>query len=157
MFIFISTEQIRDAIEKGIFVELRVRKDIPVRARLGMVGEQLVTLAEGEDGASFVETTNCVKHEGDYVVTNQISGRDNSYIVRAAKFASLYTQDVNDPSLYHPKGEDRTVWRVCENYAIDTHWGSRLNILAGGVLVANGDKFDDINPKEFLATYSILA
>ena len=147
------------------FNDLTAKKDVPVRA-LTLDQAQIDKInAEGgfktvvidENGNTMVETVNKSMLPGDHLVTNQIEGQDNSYIVTAAKFAKLYTA-TDDPAVFNPVGDSRTVFElpVGVNLEFEAPWGGMMKIRSGGVLVPDNEKFYGINPEEFRATYRVV-
>lgn len=147
------------------FSDLTAKKDVPVRALVLDQAQIDKINAEGgfktvvidENGNAMVETVNKSMLPGDYLVTNQIEGQDNSYIVTAAKFAKLYAA-TNDPGVFNPIGDPRTVFQLPAgvNLEFEAPWGGTMKIRSGGVLVPDGDKFYGINPEEFKATYRVV-
>ena len=72
-------------------------KTARVKARLGIVGEEIVTkMADGH-----VETVNTVKTADDMVVTNPTG---EEYIISGETFRKRYEKDPANPELYRPKG-----------------------------------------------------
>jgi hypothetical protein len=160
----VDPSSINEMIKDGTLQKMTVVKDIPVKAvelTQEVVDKMLAdggykTVVIDDEGKPFVETTNKKINVGDFLVTNQIAGYDNSYVVPAAKFSKLYTSTDNK-EIFNPVGEDRTVYMLPEgkNVVFEAPWGGDMKIRAGGVLVADGDKFYGINPEEFKATHSV--
>ena len=160
----VTPEGITKLINDGTLAKLTAVKDIPVKAvelTQTMVDDMLKsggyqTVVVDDNGKQFIETTNKKLNVGDFLVTNQIEGQDNSYVVPAAKFAKLYTATENK-EVFNPAGEDRIVFKLPldMNVEFEAPWGGAMKIRGGGVLVADGDKFYGINPEEFKATHRI--
>lgn len=138
-----------------ISTEIVAQKTKAVNARRAFNGETVITLCESDNGKDFVETVKTAKSSDEWVVTNQIDGKDNSYIISAEIFAKVY--NANKDGTYSPVGEQRQMFIVNENISFEPPWGGNFNLQAGGVLVPENGMFYGINPKEFAATYSIIA
>jgi len=160
----VTTTEIIDMINNGPLTKLTVVKDVPVKAvqlTQDVVDKMIAnggyqTIVVDDNGKSFVETTNKKLNVGDFFVTNQIEGQDNSYVVPAAKFVTLYTA-TEDKQIFNPIATDKTVYLIPEglNLSFEAPWGGEMKIRAGGVMVPDGEKFYGINPEEFKATHSI--
>jgi hypothetical protein len=160
----VDVEKISQMIQDGTLTKMIAVKNVPVKAI--KLTQEVVDkiLAEGgyktvvidDEGKPFVETTNKKINVGDMLVTNQIAGYDNSYIISAEKFTKLYTEG-SQPDIFNPAGEDRTVYVIPKglNLEFEAPWGGDMKIRAGGVLVPDGEKFYGINPEEFKATHSV--
>ena len=95
----VNNEEINEMIKSKVLKKMTVVKDVPVKAV--ELNDEVVNklLKEGgyktvvvdNQGKIFVETTNKNINVGDYLVTNQIAGYENSYIIPATKFIKLYT------------------------------------------------------------------
>ena len=160
----VDTAQIAEMIDNGTLTKMTVVKDVPVKA-IELTQEVVdKMLAEGgyktvvidDEGKPFVETTNKKINVGDMLVTNQIAGYDNSYVVPAAKFVNLYTSTENK-EVFNPVATDKTVYLIPEgsNLVFEAPWGGDMKIRANGVIVPDGEKFYGINPEEFKATHSV--
>lgn len=156
---------INTLISNGTLKELTAIKDIQVKAielTQPVVDKMLAaggyeTVVIDDQGKSFVETTNKKINVGDFLVTNQISGYDNSYVVPAAKFATLYNK-AEGQDTYMPVANVRKVYLIPENLNLvfEAPWGGDMKIRANGVLVPDGDKFYGINHEEFKATHNVV-
>lgn len=164
-FTKVSDEQINEMVQKGTLKEMTVVKDVPVKAvelTEKVVEEVLAqggykTVAIDKDGNLFPETTNKKINVGDFLVTNQIEGYENSYVVPAAKFANLYTPTENK-EIFNPVATDKKVYLIPEgtNLEFEAKWGPMF-IRGGGVVVPDDEKFYGINPEELKATHSVKA
>lgn len=159
----LDTQQILEMIENRTFKKMIAVKDVPVKAIL--LTQDIVDkiFAEGgyktvvidDEGNPFTETTNNKINVADMLVTNQIAGYENSYIVGSEKFAKLYNATDNK-EVFSPIGEERTVYMIPKgtNVSFEAPWGGEMKIRGGGVIVPDEEKFYGINPEEFKATYS---
>jgi hypothetical protein len=108
-------------------------------------------------GDAEIETINSHINAGDWIVTQLIGGKENSYIVDADDFKELYSK-TETPNMYKPRGEERKVYIIPEdmNIELEASWG-KMKIRGGGVILSNGKGgYYGINPEEFRATYSII-
>lgn len=161
----VDVTKINELISNGTLKELIAIKDVPVKAielTQEVVDKMLVaggyeTVVIDEQGKPFVETTNKKINVGDFLVTNQIAGYENSYVVPAAKFATLYNKGEGKDN-FMPVGNERKVYLIPEdlNVVFEAPWGGDMKIRANGVLVPDGDKFYGINPEEFKATHNVV-
>lgn len=161
----VDSDDINYLINNGTLKELIAIKDVQVKAielTQPVVDKILAaggykTVVIDEQGNSFVETTNKKINVGDFLVTNQISGYDNSYVVPSAKFLTLYNKAEGQDN-YMPLANERKVYLIPENLNLvfEAPWGGDMKIRASGVLVPDGDKFYGINPEEFKATHNIV-
>jgi hypothetical protein len=162
----VTNEQIAAMINDGTLTKMIAVKNIPVKAiklTQEIVDKMLAdggykTVVIDDEGKPFLETTNKKINVGDMLVTNQIAGYDNSYVIPAAKFEKLYTVG-DQPDTFNPAGEDRTVYSIPQglNLVFEAPWGGDMRIRAGGVIVPESEpgKFYGINPEEFKATHSV--
>jgi HEAT repeats len=158
----VSAEEMT-AMVKG-FEAVVVKKDVPVKAvcleqtEIDAINAKggFETVVIDENGKAMVETKNKAMQPGDWLVTNQIEGQSNSYIVPAAKFAKLYSAS-ETPGVFNPVGDPKTVFVLPQgtNLEFEAPWGGAMKIRGGGVLVPDEGKFYGINPEEFQATYSV--
>jgi hypothetical protein len=160
----VTNEQIAAMINDGTLTKMIAVKNIPVKAiklTQEIVDKMLAdggykTVVIDDEGKLFEETTNKKINVGDMLVTNQIAGYENSYVVPAAKFVNLYTPTENK-EVFNPVATDKTVFLIPENtnLVFEAPWGGDMKIRAGGVIVPDGEKFYGINPEEFKATHSV--
>ena len=94
----------------------------------------LVTMING------VEETRNRAEPGDHIVTGSQGER---YIIKAAKFASLYEQDPSNPDAYISKNVVKAI-RLSENTELTAPWGEKQRALAGGVVVQSLLNHNDI-------------
>ena len=149
-----TSDDINSAIARGEWKEITAKKDIPISVRPGEKGEVVSTYVE--DG-QLKETQNTVKDDSSFIVTNQIAGHKNEYILTKEKLHKNYLL-TDDPSVWMPKGETKKVYVINKNISFSPSWGGEMKILKGGVIIPepDGTGFYGIGPKEFQATYSIL-
>ena len=137
-------------------------KSVPVSARQGVEGEEvksvLTTIYEGREYILGEESGVVKKRDGelDIVVTNTNSTANESYIVKACRFASTYEQ-IPGTSTYRPVRDEREITEVPENVIIETLWGSEAICLKGGYIVTYDAASCDYNTLErgaFKSTYT---
>jgi hypothetical protein len=162
----VDAAKISELIQDGTLIKMTAVKNVPVKAiklTQDVVDKMLAeggykTVVIDDEGKPFVETTNKKINIGDMLVTNQIAGYDNSYVISAEKFTKLYTAG-DQPDIFNPAGEDRTVYAIPKglNLSFEAPWGGEMRIRAGGVIVPESEpgKFYGINPEEFKATHSV--
>lgn len=163
MYTQVTASQIQNLIDSQTFAQLKAIKNKNVKAVqltaevvekiLAEGGYQTVVLDDA--GQALLETTNKKIAANDWLVTNMLAGYDNSYVVGAAKFPTLYEATAEE-GVYAPISGERTVYRVAENIEFEAPWGGAMKIRSGGVVVPDGDKFYGINPEEFESTYSVV-
>ena len=161
MYTKTTPQGIRQMIASGALKEMKAIKDKNVRAiqlsesvAAQMKESGYQTVAIDDDGSLLVETTNKKIATGDWILTNQIEGHNNSYVISGAKFPTLY-EATPEADIYKPISGVRAVYETSQNFEFEAPWGGDMKIRSGGVLVADGDKFYGINPEEFKATYSV--
>ena len=126
-------------------------KSAPVAARKGEEGEVIHTVLTTEyEGRKYIlsEETGTVKvRDGhpDVVVKNISSTSNEEYIVKAAKFASTYTEE---GELYAPVPEPRLLTEVPETVVITTSWGAKAVCLKGSYIVTYDAATNDYNTLE---------
>ena len=125
-------------------------KSAIVTARRGTVGEEVKSvLTTVYEGRVYIlgEEKGVVKErdgEVDIVVTNTNSTSNESYVVKAKKFASTY-EPVIGTSEYRPVREERELTEVPENVIITTAWGSEAVCLKGSFIVTYDAPTNDYN------------
>ncbi len=165
----IDNEQIMTYIKAGILKEEQAVKDVPVKAieitnemldEINKSGGYTTIVRSPENGELVKETTNKNLNVGDFLVTNQINGYDNSYVVSAEKFKKLYNP-TEENNIFEPKEDIKKVYQVAENVKFEAPWGEKIDLYKGGYIVAenntpDNNQFYGINKEEFDATYSII-
>lgn len=164
-YIKVDEVQIAEMISNGTLAEMKAVKDTQVIAveltqksiDAMMLKGGYQTVVIDDNGKPFVETVNKNLKVGDFMVTNQIAGYNNSYVISAEKFATIYNPTENK-SVFTPKPVEKTVYMIPKglNLVFMAPWGSEMKIRGGGVLVRDGEKFYGINPEEFKATHRVL-
>lgn len=160
----VNIEQMNQLVKDGTLKPIVAVKDVAVKAveltqevvDKMLAGGGYQTVVIDDQGKPFVETTNKKINVGDFLVTNKIVGYENSYVVPAAKFATLYTS-TEDKEVFNPVATDKNVFKIPKemNLVFEAPWGGEMKIRGGGVIVPDGEKFYGINPEEFNATHSI--
>ncbi len=133
----------------------KYQKKGEIRARKGIVGEEIVTVMS--DG--FVETKNTVVADVNgkpgWVVVNPTGER---YIVKDEVFCKKYEKIEGTQDGYRPVWNPITAAQVSENICFVAPWGEVMNLVSGGYLVFN-ENFDDvygIQEPEFNETYDLV-
>ena len=143
------TEYVQNLMEAGAKPALYT-KSVKVKARKGTVGEQIITkMADG-----LVETTNEVKNEGDWIITNPTG---EEYIIKKETFEAKYNLTPNDMGEYTPKPSPQKFLKINEDISFTASWGEKMNIAAGGYLNVSGIETGDvygIQKDEFKKTYA---
>ena len=166
----IKRENIQDYIDSNIPEEDKCVgcKSEPVEARVGTVGEEVVTtLKTVYEGKEYIlsETTNTVRETDmgdgtkrpDIIVTNTHSTSNEEYIVRANKFPKMYTANMDET--FSPVPDPRAVAKLSEDVVIETSWGEMAVGLKGSYIVtydAERQSYNTIEKGAFDSTYTIV-
>lgn len=133
----------------------KYQKKGEIRARKGVVGEEIVTVMSN----GLVETKNTVVADADgnpgWVVSNPTGER---YIVKDEIFRKKYEKIEGTQDGYRPIWNPITATQVSENICFVAPWGELMNLVSGGYLVFN-ENFDDvygIQEPEFNETYGLV-
>lgn len=142
-------------------------KSARVKARVGEVGEQVVTKVKVTvDGKEYVlsELTSTVKEEvignekrPGFIVKNVNSTSSEEYIVKPSTFARTYNLD-EETKTYVPVYDAREFAQVDENIMLETSWGDFVYCLNGSYIVTYNALENDYNAVErdaFLKTYTL--
>ncbi len=119
---FLHIERKSPDIREALTLAPIYKKDVLVRARKAVAGEEVKTITKTGD----VETVNEAQ-DGDWIVTNA-SGED--YILPPAMFTQRYG-DSDTPGIYHASG-------YCK--AIENPYGKPIEILASWGTSQRGDE-----------------
>lgn len=118
-----------------------------------------ITFVYDKYGNPKEETINKNVVEGDFMINQNINGKNNSYIIPSEKFYNNYIQ-TETSGQSQPKSCEKIVYRIPEDTKISfkASWGSTLFLRGGGVIVIedDGKGFYGINKEEFESTYSYL-
>lgn len=138
----------------------------PRRARkTGLVAARRATHREAVETRWNGKETSDVAEPGDYIVTNMSPSGDvlrdskgaaNTYVVRSARFASLYertTGDIDLGEIYRPLGIVDAI-ALPGGFDIVAPWGER-QLADAGYLIRNGEDIYGNNKETFEATYRI--
>jgi hypothetical protein len=97
-------------------------------------GTELVTTRQpNKCGSEFVETTSTAE-QGDRIVTR---AKNDRYVIKADEFPQLWEIDPNNPTRYRSNNFGKAI-RVDRDVTIDTPWGEKQHIKAGGVIFQSG-------------------
>lgn len=148
-------EYLTEGLKSGRFQSNNYQKSGEIIARVGEIGEEIVTvMANG-----LQETKNTVTvDENDnpgWVVTNSTG---EEYIVSDSVFKKKYERIAGTENRYKPIWNPITAAQIDENICFTAPWGEIQNIVSGGYLVFN-EKYDDvygIQKDEFNKTYSMI-
>ena len=132
-------------------------KTQPVEARVGVVGETIVTtLMTTYEGREYIlsEVKNTVGEtemkdgtkRPDIVVTNIHSTSNEQYIIRADKFEKMY--DAKTDGTFTPKPDSRPVAKLSEDVVIETSWGALAVGLKGSYIVTYDEERQSYNTIE---------
>ena len=147
------SEYVREGIKSGRLTVEEVIKFARIRARQGILGEEVVTkMANGLE-----ETRNYVKidektGEPGWVVTNPDG---EQYIVKDSTFKDKYEIDPENPDQYKPKGRPVLSSKINEHIEFEAPWGETMRMECGGSLVLSGpNNIYGIQKEEFEHTYT---
>ncbi len=145
-------EYLAEGLKSGKFETKTYQKSGEITARVGKIGEEIVTVMT----TGLQETKNTVTvdengHPG-WVVTNPTG---EQYIVSDSVFQNKYEKVGSTEDKYKPVRNPITAAQVDESICFVAPWGKTQNLIAGGYLVFNKE-FDDIygiQENEFVETY----
>ena len=148
-------EYLTTALESGKLIPNHYQKSCEITARVGVLGEQIITIME--DGLQETKNTVTADENGNpgWVVTNP-SGEQ--YIVSHSVFVKKYEKTPQTENRFRPVWNPITAAKIDENICFVASWGETMNLVAGGYLVFN-EQLDDIygvQQKEFEKTYKLV-
>lgn len=148
-------EYLTEGLKNGRFQSKTYQKSGEITARIGKIGEEIVTImANGLEETKNVVTADENGNSG-WVVTNSTGEK---YIVSDSVFRSKYEKIKGTEDRFKPVWNPITAAQINENICFIAPWGETQNLIAGGYLVFNKD-FDDvygIQEEEFVGTYGII-
>ncbi len=148
-------EYLTEGLKNGRFQSKTYQKSGEITARIGKIGEEIVTImANGLEETKNVVTADENGNSG-WVVTNSTGEK---YIVSDSVFRSKYEKIKGTEDRFKPVWNLITATQINENISFNAPWGETQNLIAGGYLVFNKD-FDDvygIQQEEFVETYEII-
>lgn len=148
-------EYLTEGFKNGRFQSKTYQKSGEITARIGKIGEEIVTImANGLEETKNVVTADENGNSG-WVVTNSTGEK---YIVSDSVFRSKYEKIKGTEDRFKPVWNPITATQINENISFNAPWGETQNLIAGGYLVFNKD-FDDvygIQQEEFVETYDMI-
>lgn len=147
-------EYLIERLKNGKFQPKIYQKSGEITARIGKIGEEIVTvMANG-----LHETKNAVTVDENgcpgWVVTNSTG---EQYIVSDSIFRSKYEKIAGTENGFRPIWNPITAVQIDENICFLASWGEIQNLVVGGYLIFNKE-YDDIygvQQDEFNKTYDI--
>lgn len=148
-------EYLTDGLKSGKFQSKTYQKSGKITARVGKIGEEIVTvMANGLEETKNVVTADENGRPG-WVVTNSTG---EQYIVLDSVFQNKYEKVGGTENKFKPIWNPITAAQIDENICFTAPWGETQNLVAGGYLVFD-EEFNDIygvQEKEFVLTYIIV-
>lgn len=145
-------EYLMYGLNDGSLTSGSYQKKGEITARIGVVGEEIVTImANGLQETKNIVTADKNGNPG-WVVTG-VNGEQ--YVVEDSVFRGKYEKVESTEDRYQPIWKPITATQIYEDVCFVAPWGEEMNILAGGYLVFN-ETFDDvygIQAEEFNLTY----
>ncbi len=139
-----------------------------IKARVGVVGEEIVTYSQGgiEEKRDTVKVDPKTGRPG-WVVTKLDEnggvvideyGHDNTWIIEDSTFTRKYELDqTRTDSVYKPVGGPQIFVPIVMDVILE-QWGSEMKIEAGGWLnITNSDDIYGISERDFEDTYRIIS
>ena len=148
-------EYLTEGLQNGKFNSKTYQKSGEITARVGKVGEEIVTVMA--NGLKETKNTVTVDENGrpGWVVTNSTG---EQYIVSDSVFKKKYERISGTEDKFKPVWNPITAAQIDENICFVAPWGEIQNIVSGGYLVFN-EEYDDIygvQETEFLETYELI-
>ena len=166
-------EYVKSLLELG-YLPILAEKKGKIHARRGIVGEEVITWSEDENGNPIVEKTDIVSldketNEPEYVVTKvddtgmPICDKHchvNSWIIKPLVFKEKYTLDFVDESLqgliYKSSAGVQVFIPVMDNIEL-FQWGESIKIAKGGYInITKENDMYGISSRDFNDTYEIV-
>ena len=164
------TKYIQEGIRSGQMVPFTAIKYARIIARQGAIGETVVTWSVDSNGKEVKEkvaqveldneTNNpgwvATKVDEDGQVIFDSNGHTNEWIIEDSKFRSKYEIDMENPSLFKPKGGLQIFVRITEDIILE-QWGSEMLLSAGSYInITNPNDIYGISERDFNDTYKII-
>ncbi len=149
-------EYLTEGLKSGKFQSKTYQKSGEITARVGKIGEEIVTImANGLEETKNIITADENGNPG-WVFTNSTG---EQYIVTDSVFKKKYERIAGTEDKFRPVWNPITATQIIdENICFTASWGEIQNLVAGGYLVFNKN-FDDvygIQEDEFNKTYSMI-
>ena len=163
-------QYVKDGLESGKMIPIKAEKYTRIIARVGVVGEKVISWNVDEAGNPIEEVVEEVKldsktgnpgwvvtktsENGDIIIDN--NGHDNSWIISDTNFRKKYEIENEELGLFKPTGGIQTFVRISENITFPK-WGSAMKIAVGGYLnITNLDDIYGVSKRDFDDTYRII-
>lgn len=149
-------EYLTEGLKCGKFQSKTYQKSGEITARVGKIGEEIVTVMA--NGLQETKNTVTADENGSpgWVVTNSTG---EQYIVKDVVFKSKYEKIEGAEDKFKPVWNPITAVQINnENICFVASWGEIQNLVVGGYLVFNKD-FNDIygvQEAEFIKTYDVI-
>lgn len=148
-------EYLIDGLKSGKFQSKTYQKSGEITARVGRVGEEIVTVMA--NGLKETKNTVTADENGNpgWVVTNTTG---EQYIVKDAVFKSKYENIEGTEDGFRPVWNPITAVQIDENICFVAPWGETQNLVSGGYIVFNKEYKDiyGVQQEEFNATYDLV-
>ncbi len=162
-----GAEYARKGIESGELVPVTAVKFARIKARVGVVGEEIVTYSQGgiEEKRDTVTIDSKTGQPG-WVVTKldengevviDEHGHDNTWIIADSTFKRKYEVDhAMAEGVYKPAGGPQVFVPILMDVTLE-QWGSEMQIAAGGWLnITDPNDIYGISQRDFDDTYRIV-
>lgn len=141
-----------EGLKSGKFESKTYQKSGEITARVGKIGEEIVTVMA--NGLKETKNTVTVDENGwpGWVVTNSTG---EQYIVSDSAFKKKYERVAGTEDNFKPIWNPITAVQIDESICFVAPWGEIQNLVANGYLVFNKEYNDiyGIQESEFVVTY----
>lgn len=148
-------EYLAEGLKSGKFKPGTYQKSGEITARIGNIGEEIVTVMA--NGLQETKNTVTVDENGNpgWVVTNSTGEK---YIVSDLVFNKKYEKIPGTEDGFRPVWNPITAVKIDESICFVAPWGELQNIVSGGYLVFNKEYEDiyGIQEAEFYETYEMV-
>ena len=158
---------VKQGIENGTMIPRQAEKFARIIARQGNLGEMVISWSVDDQGNEIQEKVDQVQideqtkqpgwivtkvdNEGNVIINN--NGHSNEWIISDSTFKKKYEIDLENPSLYKPKGGPQIFVQITDNIILN-QWGSDMKIAAGGYInITNVNDMYGISQRDFEDTY----
>jgi hypothetical protein len=143
-----------DGIQNGTLRPVYIRKIGKVHARIGIVGEIIMTKMPGTSKETFNIVNMGEDGLPDMVIKNK---SEEEYAIPAKTFFERYDKDPYKEGLYIPKGIPFFAVQVFENITFRARWGAEIKLKANGfIAVRSTSDIYPIQREYFNESYEIF-
>lgn len=162
-------EYVKEGLDTGFLSPIRAEKFARVIARQGIVGERVISWSVDSNGNETKEKESIVgldeNNSVDWIVTKvdengniiiDNNNHINQWIITNSVFRKKYEVDLENPSLFKPKGGIQIFVQIPHNIILN-QWGQEMKIACGGFInITNSDDMYGISERDFFDTYKFV-